>query len=70
MKHKKQPLEELKRIGEERFFKKKEESMIWAAEEVVKQTQEQLEEAIYQMNRLDRQLVAIADTLRTLHRRT
>ena len=35
-----------------------------------KTQQEQLEEAIYQMNRLDRQLVAIADTLRTLHRRT
>ena len=35
-----------------------------------KNQQEQLEEAIYQLNRLDRQLVAIADTLRTLHRRT
>ena len=32
--------------------------------------EEQLAEAIYTMNRLDRQLVAIADTLRTLHRRT
>jgi CRP-like cAMP-binding protein len=32
--------------------------------------EEQMTEAIYTMNRLDRQLVAIADTLRTLHRRT
>ena len=31
---------------------------------------DQLHEAIVTMNRLDRQLVAIADTLRTLHRRT
>ncbi len=32
--------------------------------------QEQMADAISTMNRLDRQLVAIADTLRTLHRRT